>query len=206
MSHIQAAANSSMHKTNTLNLPDNCRQQCYWWLLNVQAAAHASTIVHPRVEISPTATKGWTDAAGGTTEKVGRGIGGFLPPSAWVYMPWTAWLNKNSPNSEGVRFARKLSCLELVAVLALVSLCSPKIANREVEVFVDNSGSVDIYKKGGSTACLYSYTVAKAISDISRGINARICLSKVTRCSDKGSWAADALSKAEFKLFKELVP
>lgn len=198
LSYIQGAANSGMDKGDWLDLGQKCRQQCYWWLLNLQAAAHYNPIVDPRVNISPSALRGWTDAAGGSSERVGGGLGGLFPPKRWVYMPWPAWVNLNKPNSDGVRFARKLTCLELVAVLALMSASPNEIRNRDVEVFVDNSGAVDIYAKGGSTSCWYSYTVSKALYDIAGGLNSRLHLTKVSRYSDTGSLAADILSKANF--------
>ena len=76
----------------------------------------------------------------------------------------------------------------------------------DFEIFVDNGGAVDIYKKGQSTACFYSYTVAKAIYDVARGLNCRVVLSKVHMYSDVGYTAADALSKAGFGMFYSLMP
>ena len=78
--------------------------------------------------------------------------------------------------------------------------------NTEMVAYVDNQGSVDIWRKGFSTSCFYSYTIAKAIYEVSKGINARVHIQKIRRCSDTWSVAADALSKADFKLFRTIMP
>ena len=73
-------------------------------------------------------------------------------------------------------------------------------------VFVDNQGSCDIYRKGYSTSCFYSYIVAKAIYDVSQALNCTVHVQKIKRCSDTGSLAADMLSKADFLKFYQLMP
>ena len=43
--------------------------------------------------------------------------------------------------------------------------------NKDLEVFVDNAGAVAIYKKGYSSSCLYSYTVALATNEVAKALN-----------------------------------
>ena len=45
LSYIQGAVNSGMDKSYSLDLRERCRQQCYWWLLNLQVATHYSPLV-----------------------------------------------------------------------------------------------------------------------------------------------------------------
>ena len=78
--------------------------------------------------------------------------------------------------------------------------------NTELVTYVDNQGSCDIWKKGFSTSCLYSYTIVNALNEEARGLNCRVHVQKITRCSDTWALAADALSKADFKLFWNLMP
>ena len=78
--------------------------------------------------------------------------------------------------------------------------------NTELVVYVDNKGACDIWRKGFSTSCFYSYSIAKALNDVSRGLNCRVHVTKIARCSDSGSIAADAISKADFKLFRAVMP
>ena len=152
------------------------------------------------VGLAPFGLEGWTDAAGGSYDKVGHGVGGVLGLT-WFYLPWPQWLNKNKSNTKGVKFSRKLTCLELLGPLVLVAANPDTVRNKQLVVHVDNQGSCDIYRKGFSTSCLYSYAVAKAIWEVSQVLNCRVHLQKIRRCSDPGSVAADALSKADFKTF-----
>ena len=203
---IISAANSSMDKSELVHQSPHLRDQCRWWVIHLQAAAFQSPIVRPVQEISPLALKGWSDAAGGSLTKVGQGVGGVVPPNLWVYIPWPAFINNNKPNTDGVKFARKPTCLELCGPLIMLCGAPSMYRNTELVVYVDNQGSVDIWRKGFSTSCFYSYTIVKAINDVARGLNAKVHIQKITRCSDAGSLAADALSKANFKMFKELMP
>ena len=203
---ILAAANSKMNKEMVIHVTDSCRSQCQWWLINLQAAAKSSRIQRPVIGISPIAIKGWTDAAGGSLEKVGHGLGGLIPPYVWFYLPWPTWLNQNKVNNQGVKFSRKLTCLEMLGPLVLLCLSPNMVRNQHFVSFVDNQGAVDIYRKVFSTSCFYSYTIAKAIFDVSRALNCTVHVQKITRCSDTGSVASDMLSKAEFESFYKLMP
>ena len=203
---IISEANSSQDKFEVVQVSANCREQCRWWVLHLQAAAFSSPIVRPILETSPAAIRAWTDAAGGSLTKVGHGLGGVIPPHLWFYLPWPQCVNKNTPNSEGIKFSRKLTCLELCGPLVTLCAAPDMFRNTDLVVYVDNQGSVDIWRKGFSTSCFYSYTVVKAIHDIAKGLNTRIHIQKITRRSDAGSVAADALSKADFKEFREMMP
>ena len=206
LGYILAAANSRMDKGLVLQLSDNCRRQCHWWLANLQAAAFYSRIKRPVVGISPISIKGWTDAAGGSLEKVGHGLGGVIPPFIWFYLPWPAWLNQNKANGQGVKFSRKLTCLEMLGPLVLICLAPEMVRNQHLVSYNDNQGACNIYRKGYSTACFYSFTIAKAIWDVSRALNCTVHIVKVARCSDAGLVAADVLTKADFKTFYRLMP
>ena len=73
-------------------------------------------------------------------------------------------------------------------------------------VFVDNQGSVDVFAKGHSTACVYTSTVAKACFDLSVSMGCTLVVRKTRRCSDTGSGLADMLSKGELAKFRGLLP
>ena len=53
----------------------------------------------------------------------------------------------------GKMIGRKLSALELVGPLALLSRCPGKVKGKQLKIMVDISGSVAIWKKGYSTSC-----------------------------------------------------
>ena len=63
-------------------------------------------------------------------------------------------------------FAAKLTCLELLGALVLLVVCADLAAGGHLRVFVDNQGAVDIYKKGHSTKCVYTSSIAKAIFEV----------------------------------------
>jgi len=97
--------------------------------------------------------------------------------------------------------SRKLSALELIGPLAAISAGHHWAANAFVRIWVDNAGSVQIWKKGYSNHCGIANTVVKAIATVAAGIGCRVTIEKIRRCSNTGAKMADALSKADFKKF-----
>ena len=65
-------------------------------------------------------------------------------------------------------------------------------------MLVDNSGFVHVYKRRGSR-CPYTYTVAKAVYDVARGLGCKVTVSKTPRCAGPMEEIADALSKGDWK-------
>ena len=206
LGHILASADSGMDKQRIVDISNMCRAECHWWLLNVQGGAHRSLIRRPYEGISTSAIKCWTDAAGGSLEKIGHGLGGIIPPHMWFYLPWPQWLNKNHANSDGVKFSRKLTCLETLGPLVAITLAPDMVRNQHMVVYVDNQGSCDIFRKGYSTSCFYSGTLVRAMHEVAGSLNCTLHVKKITRCSDAGALAADLLSKAEFAKFDKLMP
>ena len=80
------------------------------------------------------------------------------------------------------------------------------IRNKALEVFIDNQGTVDIFRKGYSCQDHYSYTLAKALFDVCQGLNAQATITKICRCSTLMAVVADKLSKADIRGAKQLVP
>ena len=104
-----------------------------------------------------------------------------------------------------MKFGHKLSCLEgFGGLLGLVTV--PNIArNNEVDIKIDNSGFVGIYRKKHSS-CPYAYTVAKAINDIACGLACKVTVSKTLRVSGNEEIVADALSKGDWERAWPLMP
>ena len=195
---------STMDNNTMITLAAECKEHLYWWYIMLPIHAEASAIVRPEIELSPLAIPAYTDAAGGSW-KFGHGLGGIIPPKEWFYIPWPRWLNEGKTNSDGVKFDRKLCVLEMLGPLAVLIIRPNMVRNRDLEVFVDNSGAVNIYAKGYSSGCVYSYTVAMAINDIALALNCNIVVTKVTRCSDKFTIIADAISKADWTTLDRLM-
>jgi hypothetical protein len=185
---------------------EKLKEQAQWWVQALIAANEHSLITHPDVQIPANAREAWTDAAGGTSSHMGAGLGVITPALHWAYMPWPTWLNNGGCNSSGVKFANKLSCLEMLG--PLVALCTEgeRIMSEVLIVYVDNQGAVDIYRKGHSTTCVYTSTVAKACHDLAWSLGCTLVVQKVRRCSDGGSLIADMISKGDLAEFRKLVP
>ena len=206
LGHVIKAVDSKMPKGDHVTLTPNCKEQLFWWFLMLQTCAGWTPIQNPEQMISPLALQGYTDAAGGTPNKVGHGVGGILEPDTWFFLPWPSWLNRGKANSDNVKFDRKMSVLELLGPLALLVAAPDRVRNKHLEIHVDNQGAVSIYAKGYSTSCPYCYTIAVAIHEISTALNCHVAITKIRRCSNKGSFIADLLSKAAFKGFYDLCP
>ena len=67
----------------------------------------------------------------------------------------------------------------------------------EVVIHFDNAAFVASYRKRHSS-CVYAYSVAKAIHDVSKGLGAVTKVVKTRRCSGPAEEAADALSKGDW--------
>ena len=169
---------------------DLARLQAKWWLVNLRAAAVATSIQDLRPMETMTVKFVYTDAAGGAMEKKKNGIGCFHPPKNWFYMPWPLMVRTNSPSSLGVRFASKLSALEGYAALVGLVTMPEEARNSEVKVLCDNAGFVFSFKAKHSK-CPYVYTIAKAIHDVAEGLACRVKVVKTPRYST----APSALAK-----------
>lgn len=187
------------------NITEGLKAQAMWWFLSLQANQVHSPIIHPDERMTSTAVYAYSDAAGGSRDSIKAGVGAVMLPGRWVYVPWPAWLNAGGRNRDGVRFSSKLSCLELLGPLLVVATMGMECKGRVLVVMVDNAGSVAIYRKGHSVACPYSSTVAKAAFDLSERWGVRLIVKKIRRCSNKGAVIADAISKGDFPLVRQMM-
>ena len=190
-------------KAKMIHLSDPCKEHLYWWFIMLPICAEWSPIVRPEPTLSPMAIPAYTDAAGGSY-KIGHGLGGILGKD-WFYVPWPQWLNMGHRNFDGIKFDRKMCVLEMLGPLAILTIKPNRIRNKDVEVFVDNSGAVSILAKGYSSSCIYSYTVAMAINEVAEALNCNLVATKVPRCSDRNTIIADAISKADWKTLDEFM-
>jgi hypothetical protein len=143
----------------------------------------------------------YTDAAGGSCEAVGRGTGGVMG-SWWYYIPWAKRINAGGWKVDGKKVGRKLSALELAGPLVVVAAAHKLCRGQALNVWVDNSGAVEVFRKGYSRNCRLCTTIAKAAATVAAAIGCRMEVLKVTRCSAAGPKMADHLSKAKFREFR----
>ena len=95
---------------------------------------------------------------------------------------------------DGVKVGRKLLALELVGLLVVVA-AADQLRNRRLVIWVDNTGSVAIWRKGYSNKWKLS---SMLVSVVVAGLGCRVEVRKITRCSDVGSQLVDHLSKGNF--------
>ena len=174
------------------------RKQAAWWITHARAACVESKIVDPMPHHRMDPVAIYTDAAGGNRSEIKNGVGSFAPPSNWAYIPWSPLIREDRPNSEGVRFAHKLCCLEGFAALVGLVTVPDRVRNNEANIYCDNAGFVAVFKKRHSK-CPYAYTVAKAIFDVGLGLSCKVNVIKTRRCSGIAEEAADALSKGDWE-------
>ena len=109
-------------------------------------------------------------------------------------------------NSVGVMFASKLSCLELLGALITLTIGVDLAAGGHLRVFVDNQGAVDIFRKGHSSKCAYTTTVAKAIFEVAQATGVKVSVEKIRRCSTRGAYTADKISKGNMAELRRMMP
>ena len=146
------------------------------------------------------------DAAGGSTVHLGYGAGAVLGEQWWCYLPWGDKINGSHLHSDGKRLGCKMSALELLGPLMVLSAGVELVRGRSLVIPVDNQGSVSIYRKGWCSGCSLATTLALAISEVAPSIDCKLEIVKIRRCSNGPSSAADAVSKAEWSRFRKLMP
>ena len=128
-----------------------------------------------------------TDAAGPTTDSVGRGCGLVLQDGRWGFQPWPAWMalpKEFSPTVGSVVFEHKLSWLEAVGPLwALVELGN-EATGQTLVALVDNIGTVSSFSKGYSMGCPFLNAIIQATKTVARGLGASMTMSHVFRCNN----------------------
>ena len=198
MRAYKAAANTD----EPVEISSACRRQLRFWHLFLQVCSSRVDIPRPPGKRTAGALDAFTDAAGGTCEAVGRGTGGVLG-DWWYYVPWARRINAGGWRIDGKKVGRKLSALELVGPLVVVSAAHTMCRGQTLQVWVDNAGSVEVYKKGYSRNCRLCTTLVKAMATVAAGIGCKLEVLKITRCTGTGAVLADQLSKARFRQFRE---
>ena len=179
------------------------KKQLSFWFYMIQVCAGRGSIPDPDASLPSWAVDIYTDAAGGTTSSPGHGAG-VVCNTWWAYLPWSRAINRGDPSPSGRSLARGMSALELVGPLLAISSGYHLCKNTALRLWVDNAGSVYIWKKGYSSSCQLSTTLVKAIAQVAAGLGCTVDIVKVTRCSTPLATMADALSKAAFMRFWDL--
>jgi hypothetical protein len=200
LNYLIRANSESDEKAHLAMISPQLKRQLYFWWIILRTTAGWSG--KPCGMGMPAWTREcYTDAAGGTLEAVGRGVGA-VSGQWWAYVPWSRKINCGVKAEDGKKLSRKLSALELVGPLLCVTAGAAWCHGRPVRVWVDNIGSVTIWKKGYSTRCALCTTLVKATATVPTAIGCRLEVVKIRRCSTPGAVMADCLSKADFNGFR----
>ena len=174
--------------------------QLQYWRLLLPACSGRIPIPSLSSCVPPGTLEFFTDAAGGSLGEHWHGLGA-VGPNCWAFMPWPRSFHDGKRSADGRRLGRKLTFLEILGPLLVLATAPRLCKGRDIRVWIDNSGAVQIFKKGYSSTCSYSTCVAQAIHVLACGLACRVYVEKVTRCSTPEAEAADALSKADFRRF-----
>ncbi len=200
--HLIKANSVSKDRRYPVEISAELRRQLWFWLTMLKVCSATTAIPAPDTKWPAWTLECYTDAAGGTLDRVGSGCGA-VSGSWWAYVPWSKKINCGVKAADGKKISRKLSALELVGPLICVAAGHRWSRNSHVRAWVDNFGSVKIWEKGYSTHCGLCNTLVKAISTVAAGIGCRFTIEKIRRRSNAGAVMADALSKADFSEFRK---
>jgi hypothetical protein len=196
--HLIRANSLSTVKAAPVVMSAAIRRQLYFWLLILRVSSGFSRI--PDLFPLPAWTvEAFTDAAGGSPTGF-RGSGGVIG-DWWYFLPWSRAINLGDRASDGKKFGKKLSFLELIGPLVVVAAAPLLCRWQPVRVWVDNAGSVRIWEKGYSSSCALCTTIVKATASIA-ALSCRLEVHKIRRCSNPGAVMADALSQGDFRRFR----
>ena len=187
-------------------MSDWTRHDLAWWKLVLPLFSGNSKLQDPGRRPLVSALKIFSDAAGGSRDKLLNGGGMAIYPSTWAYVPHGFKVNAGLPTYDGKSLANKLSVWELVGPL-LALVCAPeKLRGRQVVAFVDNDGSVFWYNKGWAKKCNLGNTIIRAIFLIATALDCDFWVEGISRCSSRETEAVDALSKWDYNRFISNMP
>ena len=197
---ILAASAVSQKKNLIVEVPAVLKKQMMFWYQMVRTCSGQSAIPDPDTALPAWAVDVFTDAAGGSCSSQGRGAG-VVADGLWAFVPWSAAINTGRESENGRQLDRVMSALELVGPLLALVAGHQLWRNKPVKFWVDNAGSVFIWKKGYSMSCPLSTTLVKAMATVAAGIGCQVDVVKITRCSTAEADMADALSKSDMPRF-----
>ena len=203
INHILNLNNISTDRNALVELTPQFKRQIFFWFSLLRLCSGRGKLIDPDKRLPPWAINVYTDAAGGSMETKGLGVGA-VTKGWWAYIPWSRTINLCKPTRDGKAVGRAMSALELVGPLLVVSGGYNWTKNRPINIWVDNAASVFIWEKGYSRSCPLSTTLVSAIATVAAGIGCEVHLTKITRCSTPLASMADALSKCSFDKFWEL--
>ena len=154
--HIAAAmrwnteAAKQPHHWGWMRVPLAVKRDLEWWEVVIRLTAKGSPIPGHILVVDPPpgAKYGDSDAAGGSIEKTGQGMG-VIMQGGWTHFPWPRYVNSRKVAvCCGVQWRYKMSFLELLGHLVMLATFPEKCANSVVGTKIDTAGAVVIWKRG----------------------------------------------------------
>jgi hypothetical protein len=139
--HIDAIMKwlADSNRVDQVTLQPQARQQLQFWTVLLRATSGNTAIPYPFDKPPAWAINAYTDAAGGSATNPASGSGGVMD-DWWFWYPWAKRLQHGILKHEGKKISRKLSVLELIGPLIIVSANFHQCRYRPVTVWVDNFG------------------------------------------------------------------
>jgi len=146
------ASTASKDRNAVVALTADMKREMYFWWLMLKVTNKLTAIPPPASRFPAWTLEYYTDASGGSALSAGHGTGG-IGGKFWFLVPWGKKINCGVKDSDGKHLSRKLSALELVGPLICISADQATCAGRPIRIWVDNAGSVGVWRKGYSTSC-----------------------------------------------------
>ena len=186
-----------------VKVTDELASQARWWLITMGAALKApQELPDPRNPFPAAEISIFPDAAGGCSA-VGSGLGAvvWLDPQVWVAHFWPEVIRMNKEVDPGAncppqRLAYHTMVLEAAAALSGLVAAPERVRNSACVLYVDNAAVVAGYSSGNSVETL-AWVLLKACRDVAAGLNVKLDIRKVRRCSSVQATTADLLSKGK---------
>jgi hypothetical protein len=204
--HLIKANSCSEDRRYPVHITADMKRQLHFWWIMLRATDGLAGIPPPsNRQLPPWAIEFYTDAAGGSMLSIGQGTGG-IGPNFWFIVPWGRKINSSMRAADGKQLRKKMSALELVGPLICIAAGAAICRSRPVRIWVDNSGSVAIWRKGYSSSCSLCTTLVAAIGRLAAALGSVVSIEKITRRSDTGAILADELSKGKLRRFRDRLP
>ena len=203
-SALMAANNQSRDPNALVGVSKLMKVQLLWWVDMIRLVGNGMPIPHDYEVCPPHAIQADSDAAGGSL-RGGSGCG-VLFGNAWSQVLWPHFMNTGARCVCGSQWKHKLSLMEFVGHFLHIVVFAEENVGKIIRTNIDNAGSVILARKGRSARCPIMHTLIRAANYVAVALRCKAYVVEVTRCESHGAKAADALSKSDFKRFRQLVP
>ena len=209
LAHLMMAACKFTEKQDmeeVVEVEDWLRADLEYFAVVLPVYSHRTRLQDPDRKPDCWALESHTDAAGGSKDSLGRGVGMTLFPNLWTIVLWGKRINQGWRSYNGKSLSNAMSAWELVGPVLTLVCGGNRLTGKQLKVYVDNEGSVIMWRKGWCMPCDLCNTLMVALHQISTALACELYLCSIGRCSNPQSEAADALSKCDMARFKQNMP